>query len=229
LTDESISVSYAPDVSWAEQAEQAQARYESGQGRDLDQRQLTQLANAAWAAGLCLLMDGRTDESRDWLRTAARRYRESWDAGAPADSWGRPIAAMKALLLAGDDARDAAQWALDAGAAGAESPIGRYAAGLALLALGDDVQARIVGSTLRDDETFPTAVADAVVTLAATDRAGYLLAVEDILESFEERSEFLEDVRVADTVLVFQALAARRDCDVELIPSPLLPGRAAQT
>ena len=73
------------------------------------------------------------------------------------------------------------------------------------------------------------AVADAVVTVAAADRAGYLLAVEDILESFEQRSDFLEDVPVADTVLVFQILAAQRDADVELRPSPLLPSRAPQS
>lgn len=211
-------------------SEAAIERYRQAETRDLDQRQLTQLANAAWAAGLHLLMERKRDASREWLRTAAARYRESWDAGAPPDSWGRPIAAMKALLLAGegDDARDAARWALDAGARDASSPIGRYAAGLALLVLGRDVDARIVGSELRNDD-FPTAVADAIVTVAAADRAGYLLAVEDILESFEQRTDFLEDVHVADTVLVFQILAAQRDCDVELRPSPLLPGRAPQS
>jgi hypothetical protein len=211
-------------------SEQAIERYRAGEGRDLDQRQLTQLANAAWAAGLHLLLEGKPDESREWLRTASARYRESWDASAPADSWGRPIAAMKALLLAGDDASEAARWALDAGARDAVSPIGRYAAGLALLVLGEDVEARVVGSTLRNDAPeFPMAVADAIVTVAATDRAGYLLAVEDILESFEQREGFLEDVRIADTVLVFQRLARERDCDVELRPSPLLPGPAPQS
>jgi hypothetical protein len=170
------------------------------------------------------MLEGKRDESREWLRTAARRYRESWDAGAPPDSWGRPIAAMKALLLAGDDASDAARWALDAGARDAASPIGRYAACLALLVLGEDVEARALGSTLRNDAPeFPMAVADAVVTVAAADRAGYMLAVEDILESFEQRTGFLEDVRVADTVLVFQILAAQRDCAVDLPPSELLP------
>ena len=216
-------------MTWAEQARGAKERYERGAERGLDQRQLTQLANAAWACGLWMLMDGRSDESRDWLRTAARRYRESWDAGAPADSWGRPIAAMKALLIAGDDGRDAARWALDAGARDAGSPIGVYAACLALLCLGEDVDARTLGSTLRGRDDFPPAVADAVVTLAATDRAGDLLAIEDVLESFEQRDEFLEDVRVADTVLAFQALAAKRDCAVELRPSPLLPNRAPQS
>jgi hypothetical protein len=210
-------------VRWAEQAEAAKARYEAGSRRDLDQRQLTQLANAAWAAGLCLLMDGRFDEGRDWLRTAARRYRESWDAGAPPDAWGRPIAAMKALLLAGDVATDPARWALDAGAAGAESPVGRYAAALAYLVLGEDVEARTAASPLRDDPSFPAAVADALVTLAASDRAGYLLAVEDVLESFEQRDAFLEDVPVADTVLVLQRLAEARECAVDLPASRLLP------
>jgi hypothetical protein len=211
-------------------SEQAIERYRAGEARDLDQRQLTQLANAAWAAGLHLLLEGKPEDSREWLRTAAARYRESWDAGAPPDSWGRPIAAMKALLLAGDDASEAARWALDAGARNAVSPIGRYAAGLALLVLGEDVEARVVGSTLRNDAPeFPMAVADAIVTVAATDRAGYLLAVEDILESFEQREGFLEDVGVADTVLVFQRLARERDCDVELRPSPLLPGPAPQS
>jgi hypothetical protein len=208
---------------WAEQARRAQERYAGGAARDLDQRQLTQLGNAAWAAGLCLLMDGRPDESRDWLRTAARRYRESWDAGAPPDAWGRPLAATKALLLAGDDARDAAGWTLETGARDAASPIGRYAATLALLVLGDDVEARALGATLRERGDFPQAVADALVTLAASDRAGYLLAVEDVLESFEQRDEFLEDVRVADTVLVLQRLAAARDCAVDLPRSRLLP------
>ena len=43
-----------------------------------------------------------------------------------------------------------------------------------------------------------------------------------MLASFEERDEYLEDVRVADTVLVLQALAARRDMAADL-ESQLLP------
>ena len=45
---------------------------------------------------------------------------------------------------------------------------------------------------------------------------------ELILASFEERSDFLEDVPVADTVLVPQALAAARGRAVELPASILL-------
>jgi len=47
----------------------------AGETRGLDQRQLTQLGNAAWAAGLSLLMSGRTTRTRrrKWLRRAAQR------------------------------------------------------------------------------------------------------------------------------------------------------------
>ncbi|MBV8065416.1 MAG: hypothetical protein JOY72_00205 [Actinobacteria bacterium] len=210
-------------MDWLEQAAAATARYEGGAGRGLDQRQLTQLANAAWAAGLCFLMAGRDSEARKWLRQAARRYRESWDAGAPPESWGRPIAAMKALLVAGDDASEAAQWALDAGAARAESPIGRYAAALAYLVLGDDMQARVLADTIVERDDFPHDVADAVLMIAGDDPTDYAMAVESILDSFERRSEFLEDVRVADTVLALQALAAQRGIADDLPESELLP------
>ena len=163
---------------WAERADDAIARYRGGETRELDQRQLAQLANAAWAAGLALLMERRADEARTWLRTAAARYRESWDAGAPADSWGRPIAAMKALILAADDARDAARWALDAGAAKAESPIGRYAATLALIVLHRDAEARVLAETLVGRDDFPRDVADALWMIAGSDRTECGLHVE---------------------------------------------------
>lgn len=209
-------------MTWNDQAAAAVARYEGGEARDLDQRQLTQLGNAAWAAGLCLLMDGRREESAAWLRRAAERYRESW-TGAPPDSWGRPIAAMKALLLAGDDASDAARWALEAGAAQAESPIGRYAATLALLVLHRDVEARVLAETLVGRNDSPRDIADAVWMIAGLDRTEYAIALENILGDFEQRSDFLEDVPVADTVLVLQVLAAARDMAVDLPRSRMLP------
>src|SRR5581483_4887279 len=110
-------------MDWRERYERAAARYAAGEARELDERQLVQLANAAWAAGLSLLMADDRDEAAEWLRRSAERYRESWDAGAATDAWGRPLGAIKALLLAGDDASEAARWTLDAGAARADSPI----------------------------------------------------------------------------------------------------------
>ena len=186
----------------------AAARYAAGESREPDERQLVQLANSAWAAGLSLLMAGERDEAAEWLRRSAARYRESWDAGGLGDAWGRPIGALKALLIAGDDANEVAQWALAAGAADAGSPIGRYAGVLALLVLEQDEEAAILAETLGDG--FPGDVADALSALARRDTAQYRTAVASIRSSFEEREEFLEDVPVPDTALALDALASRR-------------------
>jgi len=98
-----------------------------------------------------------------------------------------------------------------AGAAATTSPVGRYAGTLAHLILGADEEARPFASSLRESEDFPQDVADSLATLAAGDRLGYAYAIERVLESFARRDEYLEDIPVADTVLVLQALAERRD------------------
>ncbi|MFL5959476.1 MAG: hypothetical protein ACJ75G_04295 [Gaiellaceae bacterium] len=197
-------------MEWRERYEGAAARYAAGKMREPDERQLVQLANSAWAAGLSLLMAGDGAGARDWLRRAAERYRESWDAGAPADAWGRPLGAMKALLIAGEDASGAARWTLDAGAAVAESPIGRYAAALALLILDDDDSAVRQAAHLQREESFPQEVADALAALASGDAGAYAEAVNRVRRSFQERDAFLEDLPVPDTALALDVLAARR-------------------
>ena len=218
------------EVDWAAHLAREESRYRDGEARlpdaddaDARQRQLTRLGNAAGGAGLALLMQGRLDEAQGWFARAAARYRESF-AEAPPDSWGRPIGAIKSLVLAGDwaAAEEAARWALEAGAAEAGSPIGRYAAALALLVLGDDKAARQHADAIRLRDDFPRPVGDALAFLAAQDVPGYTEAVEAVLESFETRDEYLEDMPVADTVLVLQALAERRGIAAEL-SSSLLP------
>lgn len=193
-------------MDWRERYEQAAARYDAGEGRDHDERQLVQLANAAWAAGLCLRMLGDEARSREWLVRAAARYRESWVEGS--ESWGRPIAAMKALLIAGEDASAAAEWALDAGAPEAESPIGRYAGTLALLVLGRNDEAGAIAASL--EAPFPADVADALRALAAGDGDAFATAVADVRQSYEDRDGYLEDLPVPDTALALEALATRR-------------------
>jgi hypothetical protein len=195
-------------VDWRERYERAAARYASGEAREPDERQLVQLANASWAAGLSLLMAGDRAGAAEWLRRSAERYRDSWDAGAATDAWGRPIGAMKALLIAGADASEAALWALDAGAAKAESPIGRYAAVLALLVLGRDEEAGTLAWTL--DGEFPGEVARALRALPERDPDAYRAAVAAVRRSCEARDAFLEDVPVLDTVLALDVLAAQR-------------------
>ena len=219
---------------WAAHLVREEERYRDGEARlgndadaDARQRQLTRLGNAAAGAGLALLMQGRRDEAAGWFARAAERYRESF-ADAPPASWGRPIGAVKALVLAGDwtAAEGTARWALGTGAAEADSPVGRYAAALAFLVLGRDEEAREQADAIRVRDDFPSAVGDALAFLAAQDTVGYATAVEAVLDSFENRSEYLEDLPVADTVLVLQALAERRGMAAE-VSSGLLPAPAA--
>jgi hypothetical protein len=214
---------------WEKSAARAIERHDDGAARlpddgDERQRQLTRMGNAAWAAGLSLLMAGRREEGAAWLVRAAERYRESWPL-APPGSWGRPIGAMKSRLITGDreGAEADARWALEADAAASESPIGVYAAALALLVLGADADAGRTAATLRARGDFPAPVAEALVALAERDGAAYETAVRALLADFEAREEFLEDTPVADTVLALQTLTQERGIAADLT-SPQLPG-----
>jgi hypothetical protein len=214
---------------WNAHVQREDGRYRDGSDRlpddpDTRQRQLTRMGNAAYGAGLAQLMLGDSEEAAKRFQDAAGTYLASY-ADAPPGSWGRLIAMIKASILAEDwtSAEEYARKTLDEGALDSTSPIGAYAGALALLTIGRDEDARPPASTLRDRDDFPPAVADAVATLPAEDTAGYTIAVEEVLESFEQRDEYLEDIPVADTVLVLQALARRRDMAAELPASALLP------
>lgn len=200
---------------WQEIAQRQEERAHGAQGPVLR-------GNAAYGAALAHLMLGDGEAAADWFDRAVEAYRQSWADAAP-DAWGRPIAAMKARLIAGRDASAEARWALEAGAPESESPIGRYAAALAFLVLGEDEQARLHADEVRNRDDFPQAVGDALAMIAAgTDAIGYVEAIETVLESFEDRGEYLEDVAVADTVLALQALAEQRGLRAPLA-STLLP------
>jgi len=217
-------------VDWAGHARREDERYRDGEARlpeaedqDSRQRQLTRMGNAALGVALAQLMGGDTEDAREWFARAVERYRESYEL-APPGSWGRPIAILKARILAADwaGAESDARWTLEQDAADSESPIGRYAATLALLVLGQDEQARVLADELRTREDFPAPVGDALAGIAAVEPLEYVEAIEAVLESFETRENYLEDLPAADTVLVLQALAARRDMAAEL-GSPFLP------
>ena len=205
-------------MDWEAHAEREEARYQDGLNRlsdeaDARQRQLVRVAMAAGGAGLARLMQDRRGEAAGWFARSAERYRESFEA-APPESWGRLIGAVKSRVLAGDSegAADDSRWALAQRPADASSPIGRYAATLAELVLEDDAEAgRLALRLQRDpDDQFPRPVADALAALAARERDRYGDALGEVLESFENREEYLEEVPVADTVLVLEALAERR-------------------
>jgi len=215
-------------VEWAEVAERAERRFEDGQKRlptepEARQKQLVRMAMAASSAGLAKLMEHRPKEASEWLLRSVECYRASWE-GAPRGSWGRPIGALKAAVLARDmtTAVETASWASRLGAHESDSEIGCYAATLAALVLGRDDEAAQLAAELGQGTSFPEATAAALAALAAHDPARYREAAAAVLADFEARSEFLEDVPVADTVLVLEALAERRGMAVRL-RSALLP------
>ena len=218
-------------MEWDAHAEREEARYADGLARlpeepDPRQKQLVRVAMAATGAGLARLMQGRRAEAAGWFARSAGRFRESY-VGAPPGSWGRLIGADEGPTARGRLRRAAedAVWALEQGPAEAESPIGRYAATLALLVLGRDEEAADLAERLQlePEDAFPRPVAEALTALAAGDGDVYGDAVGHVLVSFEGREEYLEDIPVADTVIVLEALAERRGLAARLT-SPLLPG-----
>jgi len=215
-------VDWEAKLTWA-RAEHERRRMARAAAGERDDLRLAGIAGASWAAGLAALMLGREHEAALLLRRAADEYRVSWEA-APPGSWGRPIAAMRCRLMAGDVdvARMDARLTLDAGALHGEGPIQRYAAVLALTALGDD-RAAAEATALLEAGLDPRAVAEALVAIATADEPRYHAAAAAVLRSFEERAAFLEDVAVADTVVVLDALARLHGLPPAGLSSPLLP------
>lgn len=205
-------------MAWDDHAEREERRYADALARlpeegDPRQKQLVRAAMAAGGAGLARLMQNRGAEAAGWFARSAERYRESWP-DAPPGSWGRLIGALKARVLADDweGAQADARWALEQDPAGGDSPIGAYAAALANLILGDDAVAAELGARLRaaEDDAFPAPVAEALAGLADGDTETYAAGCTAVLASFESREAYLEDMPVADTVIVLEALAERR-------------------
>jgi hypothetical protein len=210
-------------VEWIPVAAEKEARYAVQHGEP-DERVLVRRGNLAYAAALALLMAG-DDRRRDWFRRAALDWRASFDAGVAPDAWGRPIGALKAALLARDDASvdELAHWTLGLEPAAAASPVGLYAATLALLALGRTNDAGDVAASLAGRADFPDDVAAALAALAGRDEDEYARAVGSVVASFESRERFLEDVPVADTALALHELARRLGIARRLPASRVLP------
>ncbi|HET9939247.1 MAG TPA: hypothetical protein VFQ28_10665 [Gaiella sp.] len=216
-------------VDWAARrdlavAEHARRAAEPPTGEEREDLRLGRVAGAAWAAGLAARMLGDDDAAAEWLGRAADEYATSW-AVAPAGSWGRPIAVLRCRLMAGDHtgARADADAALAAGALDAPGVVAGYCAALALLAAGRDAEAAPVADRVVADGLEPAAVGEALTAIARADGVALATARREVLRSFEERDAFLEDVPVADTVLVLDALARERGLRLEPLRSPLLP------
>ncbi|HEX2303705.1 MAG TPA: hypothetical protein VHH57_08810 [Gaiella sp.] len=213
---------WAAKRSWATAEHERRAATPAGPDEREDFR-LAGIAGASWAAGLASLMLGDQETAASWLRRAAEEYATSWHA-APPGSWGRPIAMIRCRLMAGDvgGARDDATAAVEAGALDAAGPIGGYCAALALLVLGRDDEAEAVARRIAAEGLQPIAVAHALAALGRGDAEAFADARRAVLASFEERDAFLEDMPVADTVFVLDALSRARRFELSPLLSPLL-------
>jgi len=169
------------------------------------------------------LLDGDRDAARAEFATAADLYRQSWEA-AHARAFGRLVGMLKASVLAGDDALAEASYARSALAdADPGSATANYARAIAAVIAGDDEDAVVWAARLDGaPEAFARAGA-AIAALAARDEPGYAAAVREIVRDFEQRSQHLTGVAIADTALMLEVLAARRGMAAAVVGSPVLP------
>jgi hypothetical protein len=116
---------------------------------------------------------------------------------------------LKAAILAGDADAEAAYVRQELGG-DMGSPTRAYAIGLAALVVGDDEGARTAAEAMaREGDAFERAAA-AIAALAGGNREQYRAAHAAIVDDFTSRDEYLTGVEIADTALVFEALARQR-------------------
>ena len=179
--------------------------------------------NAAIAAereGQRLLLASDVAAAVPHMRAAAAHYRASWEL-APARSFGRLIGMLKAAVLAGDGADEAAYARAQVGPEG-DSPPSWYALAIAALIDGDDALAAQAADAMRAGAPAFERAGDAIAALAAHDGTAYTAAVQAIVEDFEARDEHLTGLAIADTALMLDRLAERRGMAVQP-QSALLP------
>jgi hypothetical protein len=169
--------------------------------------------------GLRLLLDGEETRGRERLRDAVERYRASWEL-APPRSFGRLIGMLKAAIIEGD-AGEAAAYARRA-VGEADSPPSHYALAMAALVDGDDATAAREAAGMREGSEAFRRAAEAIEAIAAQDGPRYDAAVRAIVADFEAREDHLTGVRIADTALMLERLAAARRMAV-YPPSALMP------
>jgi hypothetical protein len=175
----------------------------------MDDRELLQEAIAVERAAQQALLRGDVARSRTCFRTAAERYRASWEAAGPR-AFGRLIGFLKAAILSGEGGHAAACVRAELHDE-CDSPPACYALALAALAQGDDEAAlpAIEGMRGGEDAAFAR-TADALHALARGDLDAYATAVGAIVADFAARADHLTGVAFADTAVVLERLAAPR-------------------
>ncbi|MBV8219187.1 MAG: hypothetical protein JO325_12045 [Solirubrobacterales bacterium] len=177
------------------------------------------------------LLAGDLNIARAEFAAAADLYRQSWEL-AHARAFGRLVGMLKAAVLAGGGGVEAEYARAALGDRDPESPTASYAQALAALILGEDGDARLWAGRMgaaggaggsAGTEAFGR-TGEAVAAIASRDGDMYAVALAAIVHDFEQRSEHLTGVAIADTALMLEALAARRGI-AGAIESPVLPVR----
>ncbi len=168
------------------------------------------------------LLAGDEAGARELLREASAAYRRSWEV-APPRSFGRLVGMLKAAVIAGGGEQEAS-YARARLAPEGDSPASWYALGIAALLEGDDGLARRAAAGMRPGSAAFGRAADALGALADRDGERYAQGVRAIVADFERREDHLTSVRIADTALMFEALAQRRGLSARP-ESDLLPAR----
>jgi hypothetical protein len=173
------------------------------------------------AAGQRALLSGELESARAAFGQAAELYRRSWEA-APASAYGRLVGMLKSSVLAGGGLDEARYVRAQLADADPESVTASYARALAALVLSDDPEAGAWASRMGAGTDAFGRTAEAIAALAAHDEGNYAVALAAIVHDFEQRTEHLTGVAIADTAVMLAALAARRGI-VAGVESPVLP------
>ena len=169
------------------------------------------------------LIDGHLEAAQAEFREVADLYRQSWEA-AHARAYGRLVGMLKASVLAGGGTAEAAYARAALADANQDSATANYARAIAALIAGDDADAMAWAAFLEGAPDAFARTGKAISALAAHDEARYAAALEAIVRDFEQRSQHLTGVAIADTALLLETLAARRGLAAR-IESPVLPAR----
>jgi hypothetical protein len=172
-------------------------------------RELMTTAIERDAEGQTALLAGAGEAARTAFAAASESYRRSWEAAPPA-SYGRLIGMLKSAVLAGQGREQAAYARAAIDSEDAASPAAAYALAIAALLLGDVAAAQRSAATMRGGSEAFIRTADAIAAIAADDAEAYACALSAIVRDFEQRSEHLTGVPIADTALMLERLAAAR-------------------
>ena len=169
------------------------------------------------------LLDGDADAASDAYGAAAALYRQSWEA-APPGAYGRLVGMIKATILSGANATEAAAY-LASQITDEEtqtSAPAAYARATAALIEGDDEDAAAFAGQMRTGgDAFDRAGAG-LLAIARRDEAAYAEAIDAIVADFAARPDHRTGVRIADTAAMLERLAEPRGLTART-DSPLLP------